>query len=244
MLYTVLKRLWLELLSAQVNGRLAQLHLSQQRLQRYELFYKHDLKNLAQFLSLLSAQLRRVGSEQQAQALVVRLNRLLPALEQRAGRILKHLSSRERSGWEALEVVDLAQRIYLVAQELELPVTICGSAHLAVEEAAFEQGLQGVLENFRHHQYGGEVQVSIRTVPGKVEIIFTSERMTGLDEKRRVRMFEPFWTTSESGMGLGLYIARQSFQQACGGQLEAVVLDEEAGQWGFRVSCPRVEPVQ
>ncbi len=240
-LYAMIQQLWLRLLCSQVSGRLAQLHLSEQRLRRYELFYKHDLKNLAQFMGLLSAQLRHDVSEQKARALVRRLQKVLPALERRAGRILAHLENKQQGGWQGVEVVSLAERLRLVAYELELEVDIEGDVRLAVVESAMTQGLQNVLENFRHHQHDRRVKVMIRETDGGVEMTLTGRGMTGgLDARRRARMFEPFWSNSESGMGLGLYIARQSVQQACGGTLEAVVLDEDTGQWGFRIRCPKV----
>lgn len=50
--YQAVEKLWRQLLSSQINGRITQVHFSQQNVQRYALFYKHDLKNLAQFMEL------------------------------------------------------------------------------------------------------------------------------------------------------------------------------------------------
>lgn len=238
-LFEMLTQLWLRVLGSQINGRIAQLHLSEQRLRRYELFYKHDLKNLAQFMRLLGSQLQRCERERDAMMLVERLQGMLPALEQRAGRILKHLDHRGGDGWEGVELVSLGERIRALAHDLELDVVVEGEAELMAMGVALDQALQGVLENFRHHPGGTPVQVSIHMRGEEVEVVMTGPRMRGgLDSQKRTRMFEPFWTTSESGMGLGLYIARQSIQEACAGTLDARVLDQASGQWGFVMRCP------
>lgn len=241
-LYSMIQRLWMRLLSSQINGRLAQLHLAEQQLRRYELFYKHDLKNLAQFMNLLSAQLKQCETADKALELVTRLKKLLPALEQRADRILKHLDHKQQSGWQAVEVVSLADIVRMVATSMDLPVAVDGDSQVPIVVRPMEQGLQNVLENFRDHLGLGEVLVSIRSDEHGVRMVLTSLRMLGgLDDRKKARMFEPFWTTSESGMGLGLYIARQSIQAACGGTLDAILLDAETGQWGFEIRCPHLQ---
>ncbi len=237
-LFQIVKQLWLRLVAAQINGRVAQLHLSQQQMQRYEMFYKHDLKNLAQFLTLLNSQINRCDDAECGLKLVNRLRDILPSLEHRAQRILRFLTQKNVESAEQ-QTFPLAERVHLVAKMVGITVHVEGDATLKAYEALFEQGLQGVLENFVHHAETPEpIDVTIEDQGMGIVMRLRSEAMREpLSAEQRVRMFEPFWTTSESGLGLGLYLARQNFTRACHGRLDAVNMPD--GGWAFELVCPK-----
>ena len=237
-LFQIVKQLWLRLVAAQINGRVVQLHLSERQMQRYEMFYKHDLKNLAQFLTLLNSQINRCNDAECGLKLVKRLREILPSLEHRAQRILRFLTQKNMNTAQR-ESFPLAERVELVARMVGVAVRIEGDATLYAYEALFEHGLQGVLENFIHHGEASEpVQVHIEDQGMGVVMRFRSAQMaTPLTAEQRVRMFEPFWTTSDSGLGLGLYLARQNLARACNGRLDAVNMPD--GGWAFELICPK-----
>ncbi len=238
-IFELIANLWLELLSSQVNDRLAQIHFSEQQLKRYELFYKHDLKNLAQFMHLLSGQMRRCDTPDCSHALLERLKKVLPDLEERASRILQHLGKKSSDEWSGVEGISLAQLVKMEGRALDLPVEVRGDAEVFVESVTFQHGLRNVMENFKHHPGTRHVRALIETTPQKVILRLTSDALTGrLSEMERARMFEPFWTTSKSGMGLGLYIARQNFHKACRARLDVEQLDDN--HWAFVIVCPRL----
>jgi len=237
-MHSVVVQLWLRLLTSQINGRLAQVHLSQQQMRRYEMFYKHDLKNLAQFLTLLNSQINACHDNECSVRLVERLRGILPSLEHRAQRILRFLTQKTGSDWRGVEAIKIRDQLYAMAQMLELKIEVQGDAVVHVLEGPFEQGLQSVLENFLQHRSEGAVQAIIsERDDGVVVLLRTPAMKKSLSAEEKARMFEPFWTTSESGLGLGLYLARQNFARACHGRLDAVNLPD--GGWAFELVCPK-----
>jgi C4-dicarboxylate-specific signal transduction histidine kinase len=52
-------------------------------------------------------------------------------------------------------------------------------------------------------------------------------------------MFEPFWTTSESGMGLGLFLARELLKQF-NGEIE-FFHHKKDGVFGFHISVVGIQ---
>lgn len=237
-MHHVVVQLWLRLLTSQINGRLAQVHLSQQQMRRYEMFYKHDLKNLVQFLTLLHTQINTCHDDECSKRLVERLRSVLPSLEHRAQRILRFLTQKTGTDWEGIEAIDLRDQLHAMAQMLELKINVRGDAQVHVLEGPFEQGLQSVLENFLQHRSEGEVQADIEEREDGVVVRLRAPAMKKpLSPEEKARMFEPFWTTSESGLGLGLYLARQNFARACHGRLDAVNMPD--GGWAFELVCPK-----
>ncbi len=49
------------------------------------------------------------------------------------------------------------------------------------------------------------------------------------------RLFEPFWTTSQSGMGLGLFLTRELLQKVGG----TVAFYQTEDTLGFKVCLPK-----
>ncbi|CAN8139190.1 hypothetical protein THIOSC15_1300008 [uncultured Thiomicrorhabdus sp.] len=50
-------------------------------------------------------------------------------------------------------------------------------------------------------------------------------------------MFEPFWTTSESGLGLGLFLARELLKQVSG----EIKFQQGSQHFGFILSLPKMQ---
>ncbi|MBK8476277.1 MAG: sensor histidine kinase [Opitutaceae bacterium] len=62
----------------------------------------------------------------------------------------------------------------------------------------------------RHHGdgKGGEIDITLRTSERGFSVRFCDDG-SGIDEANRERVFDPYFSTKENGMGLGLYVARQ-----------------------------------
>jgi signal transduction histidine kinase len=83
---------------------------------------------------------------------------------------------------------------------------------------------------------GAKREVSITTKSKSGSIIITvSDWGKGIPEAERSRLFKPFFSTKDSGMGMGLYITKQIAEEHF---LGSVALDETKDHTLFKVALP------
>ncbi|GAB6070944.1 hypothetical protein JCM30760_20410 [Thiomicrorhabdus hydrogeniphila] len=210
---------------------------SQKRLERYQLFVQHEIKNIAQFIQMLAEQVAIIEMPEAKIKLVDRLSTSLPSMAQRARKTIDHMQQPldEFYHGDQLEIESLLQNI---TQIYGLKANIQGEAIVTLPKEALVEVFKNVLGNYRDHSSGmGIIQILIfhDFLGGQVRINILSKKRPG-QELKPERMFEPFWTTSESGMGLGLFLARELLKQVDGSiefyQHEAKLL------FGFQIMLP------
>jgi len=112
---------------------------------------------------------------------------------------------------------------------VDVVVTADGApATMLTDEAALTAILRNLLSNAVKYTDSGEVRLSVRTVPGRIEFLI-SDTGTGIPADQLERVFEEFYqvpTSKRSGTGLGLPYARR-LAGLLGGTLR---LTSEAGQ--------------
>lgn len=87
---------------------------------------------------------------------------------------------------------------------------------------------------------GGELRVTARRDAGQI-IVEVDDTGPGLDAAAQRRLFEPFYTTSRQGTGLGLWITYSLVQRMGGG----ITVDSAPGQGArFTVTLPVTTPFQ
>ena len=80
--------------------------------------------------------------------------------------------------------------------------------------------------------------VEIRASAAKQDIVITvTDQGRGISAEDRNKLFEPFFSTKKTGMGLGLFIAKQLVEEGFGGKIG---LDPTQDETTFRVRIPRV----
>jgi signal transduction histidine kinase/CheY-like chemotaxis protein len=86
-------------------------------------------------------------------------------------------------------------------------------------------------------EHAGEIEISVRAA-GDDAILQVSDNGVSMYEATRSRIFEPFYTTKESGHGLGLSIIEEAFRAMAGG----IVVESAPGEGStFTATFPRAE---
>lgn len=217
----VLQKTFLQLVEHNISIKINQVFLTQQRIEKFQLFAQHDLKNLMQFISLLNDQLRRVDSPEQCDKLIRLLQSSVPIVQQRAQRTLQQLKT-TLSGHDKYEYIDFPTWLEELAQSLDVHLVLSGEAGGVYSRSLLKEVFVNLFNNFRDHGCATEpIKLQCRHVnqgesedSDLIEIIIY-QRQPGLqqNELSSVRLFEPFWTTSESGLGLGLFLTRELLGQ-------------------------------
>lgn len=213
------------LLELDVSGKTSEFLLSQKRLEKYQLFVQHDIKNIAQFIVLLSEQVKGSKTDVQKVALVDHLQTMMPTVTERADKTIKQMTQPNKP-LQDIEAFSFAEEVHKLAKGLELNYHLQGDVRCELSRTLFDQVVKSVLENFKDHGcYEKQVHIEISEA---CEVRFYIEEK-GFELNVPVeRLFEPFWSTSDSGMGLGLFIARELLS-TIGGSIQLDYSDERFG---------------
>jgi len=193
------------LLILDVSNKNTQFFLSQKRLEKYQLFVQHDIKNLAQFIQLLADQIKEANSEEEKNSLVDHLKKVLPTVKERAEKTIKQMTFSSGS-FQNVEPIEFAKEISRIVQTVGITSQIQGTFRGSMSYVLFEQVIKNVLENFQHHGDGAPVLIEIMD-DGQVNFMVSHNKAFGRVQSER--LFEPFWSSSSDGMGLGLFITRE-----------------------------------
>ncbi|MCF6346536.1 MAG: ATP-binding protein [Thiomicrorhabdus sp.] len=215
----------------------AEILTSQKRLERYQLFVQHEIKNIAQFIQLLCEQVNTLQKDADKIRLVERLHQTLPAMAERAKKTVLHMKRPLKQSYECsqLQLQDVLQN---VVNMYHLEAKILGEATVCLPSVLLTEVFKNILGNFKDHALTEQrleirVSQSAQTVVIKIECKQDKQHNKMLAE----RLFEPFWTTSESGMGLGLFLARELLKQMNG----QVSFEQDDENFGFLITFFFVE---
>jgi len=210
----------------------AEILTSQKRLERYQLFIQHEIKNIAQFIQLLSEQVGMLEADQDKIRLVERLQSTLPAMAERAKKAVLHMKRSSVKGYECTEL-SLHSVLQDVVNMYHLEAVIEGDATICLPNTLLMEAFKNILGNFRDHDLTkGVINIDICTESPEVLIRVHCQRDQIKSDIQSERLFEPFWTTSESGMGLGLFLARELLKQMNG----RVQFEQDLTTFGFLIS--------
>lgn len=175
----------------------------------------HEVRNPLSAISYATELLQ----EEQAGARQERLLQLIRDNTQRINRIVQDVMQLNRRDRVQAETFDLATRLQVFVDEFKQAERVApGVLVLRVDESSevvFDQGhLRQVLWNLCRNglRYGKHLPGSLTLVAGVEHgrsILDVQDDGPGITERNQARLFEPFFTTSEAGTGLGLYIARE-----------------------------------
>ena len=178
------------------------------------LFLEHDMKNVAQFIQLMSDQLEMVTPEKEQQLLKY-LSRAAPMMRQRADHIVKTLTMSQIQE-EVATLVQIDQVLDRLCHLYQLDYELHGQASIMLLENTFENALENILKNYQDMQLRNAkekptVQIQIQTENQKTKIQITSSNAMQVEHLER--LFEPFWSSNSDGLGIGLYQAKHMLEK-------------------------------
>ncbi|MEJ7804887.1 MAG: ATP-binding protein [Telluria sp.] len=207
---------------------------------RLNLFVQHDMKNIAQFIQLMADQLAHIppGKEQKV---LDYLRLATPLIRHRADRVVRTLTLGAREN-AARPAVPLAAMLGQLCALYRLEHTITGDAVVVAAGEALETVFDNLLKNYqdlavREGIAALTLEIGITSAGPLAEITVqapAAPRVAALE-----RLFEPFWSSAPSGLGIGLYQARH-IMESLGGTLTAT--QAPGSPLCFLVRCPLGAP--
>jgi signal transduction histidine kinase len=181
-------------------------------------FLQHDVKNMAQLISLSADQLENPIPGQEDKILES-MKTAIPAVRDRAQHMLNALTNTLDTGKQS--ELQLEQFLEQTASAYELPVKLSGKAVVSVQKDTLQSIIDNLLGNYSRqskkiNQPTLDLQINLEK-EGDLVVTKISDR-NGEPCLWPERLFEPFWSEHGSGLGIGLYQARQQ-AMAAGGKL-------------------------
>ena len=159
------------------------------------------------------------------------------------------IARRERATPEQLDLTAFCRRFVAEFRETLAEgagdVTAVGTGHLLpamFDSRHLHQALTVLVQNAMHHGRlpGRPPQVTVRSHrEGANPVVDVIDRGPGIPEGAAAQLFRPFYTTSEHGTGLGLYIARE-LCRANDARLDYIALGAGTGSC-FRITLPAAD---
>ena len=226
---------FINILEQNVALKQAEILTSQKRLERYRLFVQHEIKNIAQYISLVSEQVQRVDEDQEKALLVDRLKKTLPSMAQRASKTVKQLTSSKMAFYER-KVFSMNALVKEVMAMYALESEVVGDVEIKLPKQALREVFKNILGNFKDHVSSPlPIKIFIDCEDeAQLKIKIESPLYESQGEMLPERLFEPFWTTSESGLGLGLFLAREILKNLGG----TVAFEQGGERFSFLIKLP------
>ncbi len=205
-------------------------------------FVRHDAKNYIQLVSLLMGDINRLqpqGGEPWNQAVapvVKRMQDVVPMMEARSKALLAGLGRGEIEPMNK-QAIEIDEVLAGLAEAYSLKYEIHGKGVALVDPRVMSSIVENLLKNFADHGDPTQLLEIGITAGDPLQIRFTQASHHVPDPATLLHLFEPFWTTSKAGLGLGLYQARLQAREQ-GGDLTVAMPDTQSLR--FHLSFPGV----
>jgi signal transduction histidine kinase len=197
------------LLKTDVNLHLKSAAKAMEEYNRINTFLSHDIKNLAQFINIMEHNLSNTNTPEQREKLFDYLKNTAPSLKKRADKVLFSLSQSSENPWQDKEEIDLFQFAKTTAALLNADITCQGSSKKYLLE---RKGLGIIFENIIKNFYDKSIKepdirltMTVSEDNGFIRIVFKD---TGSGVSNTEKIFEPFYSEKQGGLGIGLYHCR------------------------------------
>jgi signal transduction histidine kinase len=173
-------------------------------------FINHDIKNITQFISILEHNLQNLKDDSDQKRIVSYLKETTPALKIKSDRIiaaLKHSADDNLPEWETVNPAELAHHIASIFK-VELEIEDEFNNTIFTDKHGLIVIFENIIKNFYDKKLKEKnitLNLRIRQKEKMLEMIFSD---TGSQINYPEKIFEPFYTEKEHGLGVGLYHSR------------------------------------
>jgi putative PEP-CTERM system histidine kinase len=188
---------------------------------RMSAFVVHDLKNIVTQLSLMMSNAKRLGNNPEFQQdMLMTVESSLEKMRQLMLQLRE--GARPPGGLSGVNLADIVHRLVSVAKsrgrvlEVERLDSVVARGH----EERVERVLGHVVQNaFDATPATGRVSLALERVVGSVKVVVSDTGVGMSKDFMATKLFKPFNTTKQTGMGIGAY---ESFQyvQELGGRID------------------------
>ena len=218
-----LAKVFVLLLESALRVRTEAISVAMAERARLTLYLQHDMRNLAQWVGWVCSDFNDC---QQPESLLIAARRLqqnAPLARERADRLVALLGNNPANQQAAL--LDLRLAVENAAQMAGVQVDISGQAQAWIAQTLLARALDNLFSNLAPNwrNPGADKPVlHLRTStespfkPAMAELRFFSPWPNAQVRIEPLRLFEPFASGRPGGLGLGLYQARKSLQEAHG----------------------------
>lgn len=216
-----LARVFVLLFETRLRSRTEALAAALAERARLSLYLQHDMRNLAQWVSWVSADFIACQDEANLLTTARRLKENAPLAWNKAERLIAALGKQATT--DEPHLVDLRPTILKAAKMAGIAPIIAGDAQAWVAESLLARALDNLLSNLVvawRERVADMPSLQLSSEDGWSEVRFFFPWPAGSVPLATEKLFEPFASGRPGGLGLGLYQARKSLREA-GGELHA-----------------------
>jgi hypothetical protein len=240
-----LAQVFLLLLETRLRERTGALSVALAERARLSLYLQHDMRNMTQWVSWVSADFANANTSEALLAAARRLKANAPLAHERALRLNAALGKTPQADVPC--AIDLHHALTQAAGLAGLELTVLGEATAWIAPGALARALDNLLSNLAaewRDGYTAPPHAELATLedpehqpPVAQATLSCPLPVDGMGMEPE-RLFEPFASGRPGGLGLGLYQARKSLRDAGGGITAAI----HGAQLRFILQLPQAHP--
>jgi len=185
---------------------------------KLQAFLLHDVKNVTQFIKGLLYNLGRIRGTEREHKFIDYLRESAPALSVRTDKILGTLEigSEKTSDEGDMQEIDVTKLIREIFELHGIKGEATGSGDVLAEKHLLVTVFDNIIKNIREKSLNEPDLKCFAFVREEGETLTILVYDTGSPVKEIERMFEPFYTTKGSGLGIGLFQSRHIIKKIGG----------------------------
>lgn len=190
---------------------------------KLQAFLLHDVKNVTQFIRGLLFNVGKTEGAEREHRLIEYLRESTPALKVRTDKILGTLEIgvARKGNEEDKQEIDVTGLIRELFDLYGIKGEVTGDGSVLAEKHLVVTVFDNIIKNIREKSVSEPGLRCFASVLEKDEALQVLIGDTGSPVKEIERMFEPFYTTKGSGLGVGLFQARHIVKSLGGGMTVA-----------------------